>query len=120
MQAKDIMSSPIITTKGNVKLTYVKDLFSKNNISSAPVLDDKGVIEGIVSNSDLVANQNKDLTVSSVMSKRIKICALNARVVDIANIMITEHIHHVIAMEDGEVCGMISSLDVIGGLLKNK
>jgi CBS domain-containing protein len=117
MQAKDIMSTPIVFTKGNVKLTYVKDLFSRNNISSAPVLTDGGEIEGIISNSDLVAHHNEDLMVHNVMSKRVHVCALNARVKDLGAIMVTEQIHHIVAMEDGKIYGMVSSLDVIKGLL---
>jgi CBS domain-containing protein len=120
MKASEIMSTPIVFTKGNVKLTYVKDLFTRNNISSAPVLNDNGDIEGIISNSDLVAQHNDTLMVSDVMSTRVHVCALNARLKDIAIKMTTEKIHHIVAMEDGKIHGMISSLDVIKGLLEEE
>jgi predicted transcriptional regulator len=117
MKASEIMSTPIVFTKGNVKLTYVKDLFTRNNIS-APVLNDNGDIEGIISSSDLIANHNESLLVSDVMSTRVHVCALNARLKDIAIKMTTEKIHHMVAMDDGKIHGMISSLDVIKGLLE--
>ena len=117
MKAQDIMSTPIVVTKGNVSLATIKSLFHRNKISSAPVLKDDGEIEGIISNTDIAAIHNENMLVREVMSRRIHVCALNARVKDVAKIMINEGIHHVIAMEDGKVRGMISSLDVIKGLI---
>ncbi len=117
MKASDIMSVPIVSTRGNVTLGTIKGLFSNNKISSAPVLKENGEIEGIISNSDLAAIHNENLFVKDVMSRRVHVCALNARVKDVANIMTKEGIHHVVAMEDGKIRGMISSLDVIRGLM---
>lgn len=117
MQAKDIMSTPIVVTKGNVKLAYVKNLFSRNKISSAPVLKDDGEIEGIITSSDLSAIHNEELLVRNVMSRKVHVCALTARVQDLGKVMTSEHIHHIVVMDNGQVQGMVSSLDIIEGLL---
>ena len=117
MKAKDIMSTPVVETKGNDTLANTKSLFTRNKISSAVIMKENGEIEGIISSTDLAAIHNENLMVRQVMSKRIHVCALNARVKDVARTMINEEFHHIIVMEDGKVSGMISSLDVIKGLL---
>lgn len=120
MQAKEIMSTPVVVTKRNVKLAYVKDLLARNAISSAPVLTESGDIDGIITSTDLTAVHNEELTVADIMTHKVHVCASNARIEDIANTMLHEHIHHMVVMEDGKVLGMISSLDIIKGLLPNK
>ncbi len=118
MRAKEIMTTPVITTTGVLKLATVKELFKKHNISSAPVIKEDGEIEGIISSSDLAAIHNEDLLVRNVMSHRVYVCALTARIKDVGKTMIEENIHHIVAMEDGKIHGMISSLDVIKGFIK--
>lgn len=117
MNAKDIMSSPIVFTQGKLKLASVKALFTKDKISSAPVLNDNEDIEGIITSSDVSAIHNENLLVRDVMTHKVHVCALNARVKDIAKIMTKEQIHHIVVMDDGKVQGMISSLDVIEAML---
>lgn len=117
MQAKDIMSTPVVITKGNVKLAYVKDQFERNKINSAPVLTEEGEIEGIITSSDLSAIYNENLLVRDVMSRKVKVCALSARAQDLGNTMLRDGIHHIVVMDEGKVQGIVSSLDVIKGLL---
>lgn len=119
MKANEIMSTPVITTNGTSKLSSVKELFKKYNISSAPVVDEEGEIEGIISSTDLAAVYNDDLQVRNIMTSRSHVCAINARVQDVAKKMLDEKIHHIIVMDNGKIQGMISSLDVIKGLLNN-
>ncbi len=117
MQSKDIMSKPVVITKGNVKLSHVKELFKRHQISSAPVLTEEGGIEGIITSSDLSAIHNEDLLVRNVMTRKVHVCALSARAKDLGKIMVDEQIHHIVVMDDGKVHGMVSSLDIIRGLL---
>lgn len=117
MNAKDIMSTPVVVTRSEAKLTHVKDLFTRHKINSAPVLKEDGEIEGIISSSDITAFHREDLVAGNIMTRKVQICAINARVKDIANTMTKEGVHHIVVMDNGQVVGMISSLDVIKGLL---
>lgn len=117
MQAKDIMSTPVITADDRQKLANVKDIFTKHHIGSVPVLRDNGELLGIITSTDVSAIHNEDILIRNVVTHRTKVCATNARVSDIARTMVNEKIHHMVVMEDGEIAGMISSLDVIKGLL---
>lgn len=95
----------------------LKNYLKKNNISSAPVVNENGEIEGIITSSDLSAIYNEELTVRNVMTHKPFVCAINARVQDVAKKMLEEKIHHIIVMDNGKIEGMISSLDVIKGLI---
>lgn len=119
MNAKDIMTTSVFSTQGNIKLSQIKDLFTKNKISAAPVLDQKGEIEGIITSSDVAAIYNENLLVRNVMTHRVKVCAINARVKDVAKTMVEDKIHHIVVMDEGKVSGVISTLDVIKGLLSS-
>ena len=117
MKANEIMSVPVITTNSTSKLSSVKELFKKHNISSAPVVSESGEIEGIITSSDISAIYNEELTVRNVMTHKPFVYAINARVQDVAKKMLDENIHHIIVMDNGKIEGMISSLDVIRGLI---
>lgn len=57
--AKDIMTSPVITIKGDELLSNFIDLLLKNGINGMPVVDNEGHIEGIVTRTDLFAFELK-------------------------------------------------------------
>lgn len=119
MNAKDIMSTPVVTADDRQKLAHIKDIFTKHKIGSVPVLRDNGELLGIITSTDVSAIHNEDLLVRNIMTHKTKVCALNARVIDLARTMVNEKIHHIVVMDDGEIKGMISTLDVIKGLLES-
>ncbi len=60
--AKDIMTSAVITVRTDTPVRDVARIFTENNISGVPVVDDQDKVIGIVTESDLVF-QNKRLSV---------------------------------------------------------
>ena len=116
MRTEEIMSSPVVITQPNVKVSYLKDQFKRKNINAVPVIDSNGDISGIVSSSNLVGNHNNMLTVKEIMSTHVHVCAINSRVKDTLQTMLKYKIHHVIVMNDGDVVGMISSMDILKAL----
>lgn len=118
MNAKEIMSTPVVVTRSSEKLSHLKDLFTRHNINSAPVLKEDGEIEGIITSSDLKSYHREDFTVGNIMTRKVKVCATTARVNDIAQTMVKEDVNHLVVMDNGQVVGIISSLDVIKKLLE--
>lgn len=113
MRIEEIMSAPVVFTQKTVKISYLKDMFTRKNISAAPVLEDDGTIAGIVTSQDLVAIHNDSLFVSDILTPKVHICLKNNRVKDTAKTMIKHGVHHMVVMEDGDVVGMVSSMDII-------
>lgn len=54
MKARDVMVSPVITTRPNAPIKSVAETFILNRISAVPVVDDQGQLVGIISEGDLL------------------------------------------------------------------
>jgi CBS domain-containing protein len=54
MQARDVMTSPVITAKPTASVKETAKLFLQRHISAVPVVDDQGKLVGIVSEGDLM------------------------------------------------------------------
>lgn len=113
MRIEEIMSTPTVVTQPGVKIANLKDMFTRKNINAVPVLEADGTISGIISSSDIVAVHNEALLVRDVMSKSVHIGLRNNRVKDAAKMMVKHGVHHLVIMDDGNVVGMLSSMDVI-------
>ena len=113
MRVEKIMNSPVTVTKGSNKVMHLKDLFARKEINAVPVLEDDGTISGIVSASDVAKCHDEEELVKNIMSPHVHIVLKNNRVKDAAAIMTKHHIHHLVVMDEGDVVGMISSLDIV-------
>lgn len=54
MQARDVMTSPVITAKPTDKVTDIAQVLLDRRISALPVLDETGRLVGIISEGDLL------------------------------------------------------------------
>ena len=54
MKIKEIMNEQVVTVKEGDTLQYVSRIFYENSISGAPVIDGKGRVVGMISESDIV------------------------------------------------------------------
>ncbi len=52
--AKDIMISPVITIKADTPLKKAAEILDENSFSGVPVVDDEGVVIGILSETDIL------------------------------------------------------------------
>jgi len=67
LTAGDVMTREVITVKKETTIRELAELFARHRISSAPVVDDSGVMIGIVTETDLV-EQDKSLHIPTVIS----------------------------------------------------
>ncbi len=107
------MSTPVVVTQRNVRIGHLKNMLTRKNISAVPVLEGDGTISGIVSASDITAAADEDQFVQDIMSDRVHIVLKNNRVKDAAGVMVKNGVHHLVVMEDGQVVGMVSALDIV-------
>ena len=66
--AEGIMNKKVITITGDRSILYLAELLIKNNISGVPVVDEKNILKGIVSETDLVDFVKKDETFFPMMT----------------------------------------------------
>jgi len=145
LKAKDIMTRDVITVKKTTTLAELAGIIMQNHISGTPVIDNKGVLEGIVTESDLIS-QNKSLhiptilrlfdafiplgtskleneikrisatTVEDIYTKEVVTVEEETPVENIAAIMAEKKIHLLPVVSEGELVGIIGKKDIIKGV----
>lgn len=113
MRVAEIMSTPVVVVHDYIKVEFLNDLFGRKKINAAPVLDPDGTIIGIVSSSDSFKCKDQSTLVKDIMSTHVHVVQKNNRVKDAAATMLKHKVHHLVAMEEGQVIGMLSSFDII-------
>lgn len=117
MNVHEIMSSPVVVTRKGSQLKHTRDLFARKGINAIPVLAEDGVIQGIISAADVAKAHNDETLVEEIMTDKVHVVMKNNRVQDAAKTMLKHGVHHLVVMEEGEVIGMVSSLDIIKHLI---
>ena len=59
LNASDIMTTEVITVKKDTSLKALARILYKNNINGVPVVDDDGLLTGIICESDLIRKDKK-------------------------------------------------------------
>jgi len=119
MKVSDQMTTPVVITQRNVRIQHVKEMFARKKVNAAPVLEEDGTITGIITSSDLVRATDEDSIVQDIMSDRVHIAMKNNRLKDAASMMVKNGVHHLVVMEEGNVVGMISALDIVKVFAEN-
>jgi CBS-domain-containing membrane protein len=144
MKARDVMVSPVITTKPSASVKEVARILLNNHISAVPVIDDAGRIVGIVSEGDLMRRadlgterhrswwlaalfaEEEELAaeyvkqhsrkVADVMTKRLVTTSPDATLGEIAGLLERHSIKRVPIVENGALVGIVSRANLIQAL----
>jgi CBS-domain-containing membrane protein len=145
--AGEIMTRDVVTVKKKTTIRELAELFTSRRISSAPVVDDKGELLGIVTETDLV-DQDKSLhiptvisifdwviylesgkkfekelkkmtgqTVGDIYSPDVETIVPSTPVNEVADLMSSKKIHALLVVEDKKVVGIIARIDMIRSMI---
>lgn len=143
MKAKEIMTTDVITVRPDTTVKDLAKLFAERRISSVPVVDQEGLLVGIVSESDLI-EQDKNLhiptvvsifdwviylesdkrfeqelnkmtaqTAGEIMSEEVLAVGPEAPVSEVADIMTNKRVQAVPVVEGRRVVGIIGRIDLV-------
>ena len=143
-QAKDIMNPDPPFCDPDTPIAEVAKRFAEENISGMLVVDEDNYLLGIITETDLVDQQNlhiptvialfdmviplgetkfehemermQAMTAESLMAKGVQTVKPDADLLSISNLMTDEHAHHLPVIEDETIVGIISKHDVIKAL----
>ena len=111
-------SSDVITISPDASVRDLLSLLAEHNIGAVIVSSKAGVVDGIVSERDVVRNLNGDdavldASVEQIMTAVVQTCE-PGHDVDAVMAQMTEHrIRHVPVIDDGELVGVVSIGDVV-------
>ncbi|MFI2741889.1 CBS domain-containing protein [Zhouia sp. PK063] len=123
----DYMTRKLITFTEKQSLLEVMETFMKCKITGAPVVDEKGRLIGIISDSDCMKQIAEgryfnmpicDLSVGNYMSTNVQTIAADASIFDAAALFYKTHHRRFPVVEKGELIGQISRKDVMMASLK--
>ena len=112
MKVEDIMTVPVSVTQPDVKIGQLKSTMGRKKLRAVPVLSMEGEIKGVVSVVDLV-DAHDDQFVSDVMTNRVVVSSIDGGLKDVARMMLKNNVHHIVAMDEGGVKGIVSSMDIV-------
>jgi len=144
MQAKDVMTSPVLTVSPEMAVTEIAKLLLERHISAAPVVDDAGHVVGIVSEGDLMRRpesgterrpswwlallsdpqdearhflKSHGLRAHDVMSRHVVTVPETAPLQDVASLLERHRIKRVPVVRDGKVVGIVSRANLLQALV---
>jgi CBS domain-containing protein len=143
MNARNIMTKPVVSVRPDTPLREVARLMLDKGISAVPVVDDKGAPIGIVSEDDLIRPErsareawrqswleifaegeplapelldwlrSQSHSARAVMSAPVVTVTEDTEVGEIARVLVTRRIKHVPVVRDGSVTGIIARSDLL-------
>jgi CBS domain-containing protein len=143
MKTKDIMTKEVVTVKPEMTIEELARLFTKHDISGAPVVDEAGGLIGIVTENDLIKMEQRlhiptiitifdaviylgsskkfedDLKrmaatrVSDIYKKDVVTITENATIEEVATIMCEKDIHHLPVVKKGKLMGIVGKKDIV-------
>ena len=119
IQVKDFMSAPVTTAMEEDNILEIRMLMKEKGIHAIPIISCSNdtlkverTIQGIVTATDINKEVSEDTTVADIMtSSNIHIVHKDSSAKAAAKMMLKHNVHHIIVMHEGEIKGMISSLD---------
>ena len=139
MQAREMMSTPVITVTAEASLKEVAELMIARGVSGVPVVDGDGRPLGMISESDFLARdefnrrsgvferlgetlgsgtRQHGRTAADLMVAPLITARPDAQVRELAQLMATHAINRVPIVEDGRIIGMVTRADVLRTLTR--
>ena len=143
LKARDIMTSEVHTVSMETSVEELARLFVSTGVSAMPVIDTEGVLQGIVTETDLVAQdqplhiptvislfdwvvylesetkfaeQVKKMTarqVREICTTDVATCSPDTPVTEVVALMLEKGVHMVPVVENGKLAGVVARLDII-------
>ncbi|MBC8753476.1 CBS domain-containing protein [Kordia sp. YSTF-M3] len=121
IQVKDFMSSPVITATGENSVQEIRTFMKEKGIHAIPIVSYSKdttpvemIIRGIVTATDINKEVHNNAIVEHVMtSSSVHVVHINSSAQAAAKMMLRHKVHHIVAMHEGKIEGMVSSLDFV-------
>ena len=147
LTAFDIMTRDVITVTAETTIRELAEIMTRHRIGSVPVVDDKGALIGIVTESDLIEQDKnfhiptvislfdwviylesekkfeKELkrmtgqTVGDIYTKEAMTVEPQTTISEIADIMCDKRIHSLPVVDAGKLVGIVSRIDLIRSMV---
>ena len=128
-KVSDYMARKLITLNPSQSMHEATGILLKNNISGAPVVNDKNELMGVISEGNCLKQisesryHNQPLTeglVEQYMTKEVVTIDCNTDIFDAASQFLKSRIRRFPVLDDGKLVGQISQKDIMQAVLDLK
>ena len=114
-QVKSFMKSPVVSCALPSDVGSIRDLMLQKSCHAIPLVElgeNKEIqIRGIVTSDDLLGVYDDTVDIQQVMTRQVHVVSQNSNAQSAAKMMLRHKCHHLLVMEEGEIVGIISSID---------
>jgi CBS domain-containing protein len=109
----------VVTVMPQQTVAAVVQLLTTNRIGAVPVVDEQARVIGIISERDIIlgiaeyADALLAISVEQLMTREVKTCLPENRLVDLMQVMTVQRIRHLPVVKNGTLCGIVSIGDVV-------
>ena len=121
MKIQEVMNQGVISVDENTTPSEAFEKMYENGVRRLFVVDQKGIAIGVISHTNLlkILNQinessknNKDITVSDIMSTHIITINAQENIINAANLMLRADVSGLLAIKDEKPVGVITKTDI--------
>ena len=124
LRARDLMQTDVLTVSPEMSIVDIHRLFAEEEIHGAPVVDDAGVVCGVVSSLDLLRITGDDAqparAASDIMTPEIVAVSPCMPIAEVAQTMREQHVHRVLVVEDDELLGVLTTFDLLRAFIRDE
>jgi predicted transcriptional regulator len=122
MPVSEYMNTPVETIRIGENLVAANQLFTGQGVSALGVVDDNGVLKGVISRTDVLhaavythgeTFRIPERPVEELMKSPAIHVGPDAPVAQAARLMLSEHVHRIFIAEDGKPVGVLSTRDLM-------
>ena len=125
MLARELMQQGIVSVSPELPVAELEELLVGEEITGAPVLDQRGELLGIVSQTDIVRAIGEsgpadlkellspELSVEEIMTRDVLVVSEEDDVRDVARKMLEAKVHRALVSDGDEITGIISAFDML-------
>ena len=111
MKVKDIMTSNVISVPEDSTVEDAARLLARHRISGLPVLNQAGMLTGLVTEYDLISRQGQ--TVADIMSRGVISISEESDVEEVAHLLTNRRIRRVPVLSGDQLVGIVSRSDLV-------
>ncbi|ORI12671.1 HPP family protein [Rhodococcus sp. 1168] len=119
MKVRDLMTREVVTAQRDTPVREAIMLLTSKRFAALPVIDRKGALVGIVSESDLLAFQtsNPKAVISPAVVSEVETAEPQWEASTAAAVMLDRHVRSMPVVESGILVGVIARSDVLRSLI---
>jgi CBS domain-containing protein len=111
MKVKDVMTRQVITVKEDQTKQQAARLLAQHRISGLPVVNNDGVLVGVVTEYDVIAKEGRK--VGDIMTRGVISVSEDTDLEEVSHILVHERIKRLPVLDQGRLIGIISRADLV-------